>query len=124
YGALVVPMRSYSSAQGWKQRPCVILTTELQEVRGDDNSTWRAAFTYRYQFGNREFVGNQDNAFPSSGARRSAQRRLAQLAVGTETFCWVNPRQPHQALLDRSLHWFNALAGLFLAVVFCGAGAG
>lgn len=124
YAALVIPIRDYWSAQSWLQRPCVILTAELQEVRGDDNSTWKAAFTYRYQFGNREYVGSQDNAFPSSGARRNAQRRLDQLPVGTETICWVNPRQPQQALLDRSLHWFNAFAGLFFALIFCGAGAG
>ncbi len=124
YGTLVVPIRSYWSAQSWTQRPCVILSTELKEVRGDDNTTWKAAFSYRYQFGNQQYVGNQDNAFSSSGSRTNAQRRLDQLPVGTETFCWVNPRQPQQALLDRSLQWSTALVGLLITVIFCGVGGG
>lgn len=124
YAALAVPMYTYWSAQSWPQRPCVILTAELEEVRSDDSSTWKAAFTYEYQFGNRQYVGSQDHAFPSSGSRHDAQRRMAELPVGTETLCWVNPSKPQQALLDRSLHWFTALTGLFIAVIFCGMGGG
>lgn len=124
YAALAVPMHTYWSARSWPQRPCVILTAELEEVRGDDNSTWKAAFTYEYQFGNRQYVGSQDHAFSFSGSRHNAQRRLAELPVGTETLCWVNPSKPQQSLLDRSLHWFNALAGLFLGLIFCGFGGG
>ncbi len=122
YSAFIVPMRSYWSARNWQQCPCVILTAELEESRGDDSSTWSAAFTYEYRFDNRPYVGKQDNLFPFSGSRSGAQQRLDQLPVGTETMCWVNPRQPQQALLDRSLHWVAALVSVMLAVIACGLG--
>ena len=124
WNALIVPMRSYLSAQSWQQTPCTILTAQLKESQGDDTTTYSAEFTYEYHFAGAGYVGNQDNSFKSSGSRKSAMARLDALPVGIQTQCWVNPERPAQALLDRSIAWGPALGSLAILICFCGLGGG
>lgn len=119
-----VPMLTLISTRDWQARTCEILTAELDEVRGDDGSTWRAKFSYAYTFRDQRYVGDRDNVFNISSSRSLAEARLAELPVGSETECWVNPQQPAEALLDRSVSWLAVLTGCGFLLIFGGFGAG
>ncbi|MEO8270817.1 MAG: DUF3592 domain-containing protein, partial [Aureliella sp.] len=124
WNTFIAPMQEYVSAQSWLATPCTILNAQLKESEGDDSTTYRAEFTYEYQFAGARFVGNQDNLFKFSGSRKSANARRDALPVGMQTQCWVNPKHPEQALLDRSIAWGPALAPFLFLICFCGLGGG
>lgn len=124
WNTFIVPLQLHFSAQNWQLTPCTILTAELEESRGDDSTTYRAEFTYEYQFAGARYVGNQDNPFKFSGSRKSANARLDALPVGMQTQCWVNPQRPEQSLLDRSIARGPALTAFLIFICFCGVGGG
>lgn len=124
WNTFIVPLRLYLTAQSWQQVPCTILTAQLKESRGDDSTTYRAEFTYEYQFAGARYVGNRDNPFKFSSSRESANARLDALPVGMQTQCWVNPQRPKQSLLDRSITWGPALTAFLIFICFCGIGGG
>ena len=121
---LFVPLMTYFQATTWPSTPCVITAGRIEEVRGDDDTTYRAEFTYQYSVAKREYIGTRDRIQKSSGARSSARKRLEALPVGTRTICWYNPSDPSDSLLDRSLSDSQTLAGTLMFLVFSGVGGG
>ena len=45
------PVAELWRARSWTPTPCTILSSEVEEVDGDDGSTWRVAVTFRYEVG-------------------------------------------------------------------------
>jgi hypothetical protein len=110
-------------ASGWMETPCQIVTAELDESHSDDGTTYRADFTYAYQIDGKNYVGDQDTVMQASGSRKSAKQRLAELPVGTETVCYVNPDDPAESILDRSFPVWGVTGLSAFGLVFGGFGA-
>lgn len=122
WNTFVVSMGTYVSARSWQQTPCTILTSAVEEIDGDDSTSYRANFSYEYHVAGVRYIGTQDTPFSYSGSRKAAVERRDSLPVGMPTNCWVNPQHPEQALLDRSIVWFHLLAPLMFLICFCGLG--
>ena len=122
WNTFVVSMGTYMSARSWQRTPCTILTSTMEEHRGDDNATYQAKFSYEYHIAGVRYIGTKDTPFRFSGSRKAAEERLEALPVGMQTHCWVDPKRPEQALLDRSIVWIHMLAPLMVLICFCGLG--
>jgi hypothetical protein len=83
----------------------VIVTSEVRSSTDSDGTTYLADVLYRYRFNGREHHSNRLRALRvwSSGYRAKAET-VARYPAGLETRCFVNPRDPREALLDRSFH--------------------
>ncbi|MES2659552.1 MAG: DUF3592 domain-containing protein [Verrucomicrobiota bacterium] len=137
--------RGYSEwwqAQGWKEVPCWIDSTELKASRGDDSTTYQALATYRYEYGGKEYRGDRVTFGKGSDnigkfhhrAHRELSTHVVQKgktaeAVGSEGDrepfrCYVNPSKPDEAVLYRELRWqMQAFMAVF-ALTFPAVGAG
>ena len=126
------------SAQGWEEVPCWIESAEI-ESNGD---TAKATATYRYAYAGRgyhgdrvSFQGGSDNI---GDFQQEAHRELARYAGkqpgGAELDpqqdtrqpfrCYVNPANPAESVLYRTLRWpLQAFMAIF-ALTFPAVGAG
>jgi hypothetical protein len=118
---------TWQSAQRWVETPAEILESELK-TKHDDGVTYSVVARYRYDFDGRTYEGdrvvlheggdsgdyNRDRATALEGFRKA----------GVKTVCFVNPRDPEQAMLYRDLR--RGLLGLKLlaAILFGGVGFG
>lgn len=78
--------------------------------------------TYQYDFGGYSYSSSRYSFSPSSATsgRRGKKRIADRLAPGTTTFCYVDPDNPGDAVIDRELTWDMVVWGVF-GIVFLGA---
>ena len=87
----------------WPEVNCVILTSELEERRHDENS--RSEFRHNISFGYEWQGGFRTNnhltlrGSPWSSNRGLIEARVAEYPVGETTKCRVNPTDPDSAVL-------------------------
>jgi hypothetical protein len=100
----------------WDEVPCDIVWSGVEAHSGDDSTTYSVEVLYEYDHGGERFRANRYRfTFGSSSGLAGKQAVVDGLPPGTRTTCWVNPRDPTSAVLDRRLGGFMALV-LFPAV--------
>lgn len=119
----------WSAMQGWQPVPATLASAETVASRGSKSTTYSVKAEYHYRVAGQEYTGHRvaigsgsDNVgeFQQElGARLEAAQRS-----GTPVQAWVNPDNPAEAVLDRSLRPGMLAFKLVFALVFGGAGLG
>lgn len=122
YFAMVGPFFQSTAARNWLTVPCRVLSSEVKKHSDSDGATYRAEITYAYSVDGTQYRGDRYQFLRwSSGSSRGVDEAVARHPAGAETFCFVNPRNPRDAVLDRSftsMGWF-----VLIPLVFVGIGA-
>jgi hypothetical protein len=126
----VVPtLHDWTTMQGWQPVQATLVSAETVASRGSKSTTYSVRAEYRYRVADQEYTGRRvaigsgsDNVgeFQQAlGARLEAAQRS-----GTPVQAWVNPDDPNEAVLDRSLRPGMLAFKLVFSLVFGGAGIG
>jgi hypothetical protein len=128
-------------ARTWEEVPCWIESAELRTSRGDDSTTYQAMATYRYHYAGKMWRSDQvslesgsDNigSFHQS-VHRELSRHVQKLPATPEMDaatvapafrCYVNPANPSEAVLYRTLRWEMQAFKAVFALTFPAIGAG
>lgn len=116
-------------AQGWQRVDATVLSGGFRTHTGEDSDTYEAWGQYRYEFGGVEYTSTRVSLHSASDNIGSFQKdlgsRISDAAVsGRPMAAWVNPENPADAVLDRSLRWgFQVFKSVF-GLVFGGVGFG
>src|SRR5678815_1523130 len=98
------PLRRVRSAQSWRETPCVILSSGVTEDRSD--SGYRVLVSYQYEWAGEWYSASRYNFSPSAtSGRRGKRKAAARLVPGSTTNCYVNPDNPRDAVINRSVTW-------------------
>lgn len=125
---ILASLVDWSRMQAWQPVEAELLTAGL-EKRGSRTHTWLATARYRYQFEGQTHVGQRvainESADNIGDFQQSLGFRLrGALRAGQGVQVWVNPENPAEAVIDRSLRGsLMAFFSLFV-VLFGGVGAG
>ncbi|MGV3683426.1 MAG: DUF3592 domain-containing protein [Acidovorax sp.] len=122
-------MYDWTTMQGWQPVQATLVSAETVASRGSKSTTYSVKAEYRYRVAGQEYTGRRvainsgsDNVgefHQELGARLEAAQR-----TGTPVQAWVNPGDPSEAVLDRSLRTGLLAFKLVFALVFGGAGLG
>ncbi|MBN1359499.1 MAG: DUF3592 domain-containing protein [Sedimentisphaerales bacterium] len=100
----VLTVREFARAIGqraWKQVPCTIVSSEVQE-RNDDEEPYAFVVSYRYEHDGQTLAGSAyKRSYSGSGNYSDAQRLVREYPAGASTVCYVNPADPSEVLLRR-----------------------
>jgi hypothetical protein len=120
YFITVRPLLQVLSARDWTVTPCTIVSSRVQSHRGDDGTTYRVDILYRYEFAGREHRSNRYQFVGGSSSGYQGKARIVgRHPVGAQRTCYVNPRNPAEAVLERGLTpemWFGAIPVVFMLV--------
>ncbi len=87
----------------WPEVACVVLTSEVEERKIDENSAaeFRQDLSFGYEWRGVAYTGDHLTlrGSPWSSSRATVDERVAMYPVGKQTTCRVDPRQPNFALL-------------------------
>ncbi len=123
-GCLFVWLMARSFLRAWEMRtwpevPCVILSSEVEQRRNDENSApeFRQNLTYGYEWKGTARTGDHLTlrGSPWSSNQQLVAARVAEYPVGSPAMCHVNPLDPEVTVLKNdSLApgysiWFPAL---------------
>src|SRR5688572_5548994 len=114
------PLIQVLSARSWVVTPCTVVSSRVQTHRGDDSTTYRVDILYRYEVDGQEYRSSRYQFMGgSSSGHKSKAAIVAQYPVGAQRNCYVNPNNPSEAVLERSLTasmWFGAIPAVFVLV--------
>ncbi len=118
---------TWQRAKGWVETPATIEHLDLKVDHDDDGTTYRVVCSYTYVFNDATYqsdrvglTGGSDNI---GSWHQDTYDRLKHHrdAIESEPLsCWVNPTNPAEAVLDRSLRKSLLLFNLLFAVAFGG----
>ena len=108
-------------ARSWQETPCTIVSSKVGHHSGGKGPTFSVKIIYRYDFNRREYQSNRYGImghFSSSGSSGKAEI-VERYPAGSKSVCFVNPADPTESLLDRSItaNILWGLLGLIFAVV-------
>ncbi len=125
YISFVQPLQKVQSAQSWTPANATITDSYVvSETSGKSSSrNHKVGVQYSFQFNGRKYSGSQYSFMPGSKNHSSQQAIVSQLAPGTSTTCYVNPANPNQSVLNRSITT-GLFSGMFVSLICVAAGLG
>jgi hypothetical protein len=112
------PMLGVLAARHWSPTPCAILSSEVRQHPGSDGTTYSVNILYAYEAGGREFRSDRARFLGgSSSGRRAKEEFVRRYPAGAQATCYVNPRDPAEAVLERGFTgdmWIGLVPLLFM----------
>lgn len=118
---------TWKRAAGWVETPATIEHLELDVNSDSDGTTYRVVCRYSYTFNDKHYqndrvglTGGSDNI---GSWQQDTYNRLKSHQDSIESdplFCWVNPADPQEAVLDRSLRIGMVLFQMVFVIMFGG----
>ena len=108
--------------RAWQRVPCTVAGSEVQEQR-DNKTPYVFAVQYRYEHAGESFTGSTYKRNYSGSDRYSDAQSLArEYPAGASLFCYVNPDNPGEAVLQRDSLAIGLVILFPLIFVLIGAG--
>lgn len=119
--AFVRPWLQSRDAASWTRTPCTILASDVRSHRSDDGTTYSIEILYEYRINGRPYRSNRYTFSRASSSGRDAKAAVVrQHPPGLQTFCYVNPRDPTDAVLVQGLPGETWIALIPLAFALIG----
>jgi hypothetical protein len=123
YGFLILPITRILAARSWEQAPCEIVSSRVQRHSDSDGDTYSIDIVYRYPWRGRTYTSNRYHFVTGSSSGYEGKAEVVrQFPQGARALCYVNPKNPSEAVIDRDFS-SSIWVGLFpLLFVLFGAG--
>ena len=129
YLTFVKPTLGWWAAKSWKPVKCTVLSSRvvrqraIQTQHNNNGPTYSVRIKFRYHVGHKAYIGSRYSFASWSSSDRSFAANLAhQFHKGQTTRCFVDPKDPMQAVLDRD--WTTGMWLGLLPLIFVVVGAG
>jgi len=127
YQTAIKPALQVREAQDWQSVPCKIISAEVVRTHrprthrtGGAGTSYHARIVYKYEYKGKEYQSDRIGFLLRSGS--DASRKIVQKYKTAENpHCYVNPENPSQAVLERSLGWGKFVGWFSLIFVVVGA---
>ena len=117
------PIARTIDAKHWAATPCKVLRAEVGSHSGDDSTTYSIDILYEYTFNGRTYKCDRyDFMGGSSSGYEGKARIVEQYESAAQPICYVNPKNPSEAVLKRGFHAKLLLALLPLPFLLIGVG--
>jgi len=118
------PVLRTITARSWPEVPCTILYSAVRShPDADGTPTYSVEAVYEYEIDGRPYKSSRYRFLGgSTSGHEDKDAAVAALPAGRRTVCFVNPKDPHNAVLDRSFGGWVFLLLLPLAFLAVGLG--
>ncbi len=121
WAMLARPVTGMMAARSWVVTPCTIASSQVLSHRGSKSTTYSVEIVYAYEAAGRAWKSNRyDFLGGSSSGYDGKQDIVSRYAPGSRAVCFVNPKDPAEAVLDRSFRPIYLIGLIPLAVFLAG----
>ncbi len=123
----IKPLWKTLNATGWQKTTCQILSSYLEQRESRDRKNQTTSYyylpkiTYSYTFNGNQYISSRYN-FWESGATEGEKLLINNHPAGTHSVCFVNPRNPAEAVFHPMIP-LGMVILLFFGVVLLIAGS-
>jgi hypothetical protein len=126
--AFVLPAMHSLASLAWTETECTVLESRVVAYSGNANSTrHRIEILYSYEVAGIAYQSSRYHFYPygvsGKGQSHDRQQIVDRLPPGTRTACWVDPKHPTEAVIERSLGWIEGSCRCGVPLVFAAVGA-
>ena len=101
----IKPIARTIDAQNWASTPCNVLRAEVGSHSGDDGTTYSVDILYEYTFNGRTYKCDRYDFIGGSSSGYDGKARVVeQYQSAAQPICYVNPKNPTEAVLKRGFH--------------------
>jgi hypothetical protein len=99
------PIVQVYQASNWRPTPCTILNSQVASHSGSKgSSTYSVEVRFRYVVDDKEYVGTRYKFMSGSSSGYDGKKEIVdRLSPGTQATCYVNRRDPADAVIERGL---------------------
>lgn len=109
----IKPIAKTFDARDWPVVPCEIISAELKTHTDSDGTSYSFAIDYQYTYNGKTYQSDKYAFIPqSSGNRKSRFKIVNEYKQNQNPVCYVNPKNPSEAVLKRGFH-----KGLLFAIL-------
>lgn len=117
----VLPFWNIYQARSWSATPCTITQSQVETHSDSDGDTYSIDIRFTYQYKGKRYNSDRYRfAPPGSSSGYSGKRKVvAGYPVDSKQTCYVDPDEPHRAVLNRGLTgalWLGLFPLPFMAV--------
>jgi hypothetical protein len=117
YFFFIIPLRRVYRARAWLETPCVILSSAVEEDRGE-SGVYRVLVTYMYEVAGRSYSSSRyDFSTGATCGFLGKKRVVRRLAPGMRAVCYVNPTDPSDSVIKRGITWDMLFWGVFALIL-------
>lgn len=118
------PLVNIVQAKNWRATPCRILSSKVGTHSGSKGgSTYSVDVTYEYFVDDQRYVGTRYKFMGGSSSGYEGKKEIVdRLRPGTATTCYVNRRDPNDAVIERGFTADIFFGGIPLVFAAIGAG--
>jgi len=117
------PIAKIIDAKNWLPMPCKVLRAEVRDHDSDDGTTYSAYILYQYEFNGQTYKCDRyDFLGGSSSGYEGKARVVERYRTAANPVCYVNPKDPSEAVLKRGFHAKLLLALFPLPFLLVGIG--
>lgn len=125
----VLPLYKYAVSGSWDQVPATVMSSKLERSYSDGSTTYGLSARFRYDYAGQRYVSDTPSLYSGNDNFddywQSLSRRLARAQSRGETVtAWVNPADPQEAYVDRSVRMASMVFGFAFGGVFALVGGG
>ena len=123
------PVLKMQKAKTWQEAPCTIVSSKVQSRRNSDgDNTYSIEIKYSYEVNGVKYTSDRYGFLDmSSSGKLSKQKVVSAYKSGSQKKCYVNPKDPHDAVLNKGMQkgmWFGLLPLLFVVIGLAGIAGG
>ncbi len=120
----IQPAARLLAARSWPAAPCIVKSSRLRSEASRRNISYSPDILYTYTAAGRERESNRYDLLGRSSADTDGkQAKIVQsYPVGARTVCYVNPKDPDDAVLSKAWSTFHPARFLPLAMLLLGIG--
>ena len=117
----------WTKMQSWEPVQAQLLDYNLHQGSVEGTTTYRAKAEYEYYYNNKKYTAKRvsiDRGSDNIGSYHQDMYDKLSRVDNKPMTIWVNPNDPHQAVVDRSFRYGKFLFFLLFVVIFGGVGLG
>jgi hypothetical protein len=93
-------------AQRWQKADCTVIESRFDRHRSRNSTTYYPKIRYAYRFAGRDFAGEKYDLVKNYYDGNEIEQLLKNYPAGAKTACYVNPQDPVEAAITRSVFQF------------------
>ncbi|MEO1972189.1 MAG: DUF3592 domain-containing protein [Pirellulaceae bacterium] len=119
-----LPFYRVSASRSWSQEDCKILSSRVESYRGDDGIVYSVEIEFEYEFGGQKYTSDRYSFSAASSSNEGPkQETVRAYPAGSRRVCYVNPKKPSFAVLNRETT-SDMYFGLFTLIFVIVGGGG
>ena len=115
----LLPVYRLAASWNWQKTSCTIISSRLESRSSKNSSSYKIKAMFSYRFNDKDYTSeNFDFSEVDYGSEYEMKKFISRYQPGQQVECFVNPENPNEAVVYRSILQFSFTGILIASCLF------